>query len=355
VNRRTFLASSAALLGTPAFALGLRPAILGDDPLRITAAARGILYGAATNSQQLRDADFAAALVREAAILVPEYEMKRGMIEAARGRYDFTGADTLAAFARVHGLKLRGHPLVWHKRNPDWLIDIRDEAVLTDYITALVSRYRGRMHSWDVVNEAIQPGEPGNLRKTVWLDRVGPSYIDLAFHTARAADPQAMLVYNDWGCELGAPDNDRFRAATLDFLEGLRARDVPIDALGLQGHLGLQGAQVDQAKLAAFLSRVKAMGFKILVTEHDVDDNGGPSDIATRDRAVADASRRFLDVMLASSATVAVLTWGLTDRYLDPPDWRQRLAGWTPRRLPLDAALARKPMWRAMSDSLAAR
>jgi endo-1,4-beta-xylanase len=349
VNRRRFLASSAALFGTPAFAAGLRPAILGDEPLRITAAARGILYGAATSSQQLHDADFAAALVREAAILVPEYEMKRGVIEAVRGHYDFTGADTLAAFARVHGLKLRGHPLVWHKRNPDWLTDISDESVLTDYITALVSRYRGRMHSWDVVNEAIQPGEPGNLRKTVWLDRFGPSYIDLAFHTARAADPRAMLVYNDWGCELGAPDNDRFRAATLDFLEGLRARAVPIDALGLQGHLGLQGAQVDPAKLAVFLDRVKAMGLKILVTEHDVDDDGGPSDIVARDRAVADASRRFLDVMLANSATVAVLTWGLTDRYLDPPDWRQRLTGWTPRRLPLDASLARKPMWRAIS------
>ncbi len=355
MNRRGFLASSTALLGSRALAAGLRPAILDDEPLRTMAASRGILYGAATNSQQLRDADFAAALVRETAIIVPEYEMKRGVIETAPGQYDFTGADTLAAFARRHGLKLRGHPLVWHKRNPDWLTEPRDESVLTGYITALVSRYRGRMQSWDVVNEAIQPGEPGNLRPTIWLKRFGPSYIDLAFHAARAADPGALLVYNDWGCELGAPDNDRFRAATLDFLESAKARGVPIDALGLQGHLGLQGAQVDQAKLRVFLDRVKAMGLRILITEHDVDDDGGPLDVAARDRAVADASRRFLDVALANEAVIAVLTWGLSDRYLDPPDWKQRLAGWSPRRLPLDAALARKPMWQAMSRAFSAR
>jgi endo-1,4-beta-xylanase len=342
------LASAAALCASPAFAGVVA------EPLRAIAARRGLLCGAATSTNQLQNGDFATALVREAAIIVPEYQMKRGVIETAPGRYDFSGADALAAFARARGLKLRGHPLVWHKRNPDWLTEVRDEAMLTDYITALVGRYRGRIHSWDVVNEAIQPGAPGNLRETIWLKGLGPSYIDLAFHAARAADPAAMLVYNDWGCELGAPDNDRFRAATLDFLEGALARGVPIDALGLQGHLGLQGAQVNQAKLRAFLAQVKAMGLRILVTEHDVDDDGGPSDIAARDRLVADASRGFLDVMLDNSATVAVLTWGLSDRYLDPPTWRQKLEGWSPRRLPLDAALVRKPMWSAMAGAFGA-
>jgi endo-1,4-beta-xylanase len=329
VNRREFLIQSAA-------SAGLRGSIGSDEPLRVTAARRGILYGAATSTDQLRDADFAAALVREAAIIVPEYEMKRGVIEAVRGRYDFSAMDILAGFAKRHGLKLRGHPLVWHKRNPDWLTD-PGETELTGYISALVSRYR--LPSWDVVNEAILPGEPGNLRPTVWLKRFGPSYIDLAFHAARAGDPGAMLVYNDWGCELF----DRFRAATLDFLEKAKARGVPIDALGLQGHLGLSGMPVDQAKLRAFLERVKAMGLRILVTEHDIDDDGGPSDIALRDRAVADASRRFLDVVMGFDPA-AVLTWGLTDRYLDKPDWR---------RLPLDAALNRKPMWQALSRAFA--
>ncbi|MGH6871506.1 MAG: endo-1,4-beta-xylanase [Rhizomicrobium sp.] len=348
MNRREFLAGAAAAALRPSLDTGA-----GESALRNAAASRGLLYGAATSTGQLHDADFAAALVRESAILVPEYEMKRGVIEAVEGRYDFSGADALAGFAQRHGLKLRGHPLVWHKRNPDWLTGRRGEADLTGFVTAMAARYRGRIHSWDVVNEAIDITAPGNLRRTVWLESLGPSYVDLAFHAARAADPDALLVYNDWGCELGAADNDRFRAATLDFLEGLRARGVPVDGYGMQGHLGFQGAQVDQAKLRMFAGRVRAMGLKILVTEHDVDDDGGPDDPAARDRLVADTSRRFLDVMLDNAATAAVLTWGLSDRYLDPPGWKQRLAGWLPRRLPLDSALARKPMWQAMHAAFA--
>jgi endo-1,4-beta-xylanase len=339
VNRREFLLQSSAV--------ALRPSITGGQGLRD----QGKPYGTAASSFQLRDGDFAAALAREAAILVPEYEMKRGVIEPSPGRYDFSGVDKLLAFARAHAMQLRGHPLVWHKRNPDWLTEVGAESQLMGYISQVMSRYSGQFHSWDVVNEAIDVTAPGNLRQTIWLKRFGRDYIDIAFEAARAADPEAMLVYNDWGCELGAPDNDRFRAATLDFLEGARARGVPIDALGLQGHLGLSGPQVDQAKLAIFLDRVKAMGFKILITEHDVDDDGGAADPATRDRQVADASRRFLDV--AAPHAVAVLTWGLSDRYLDPPSWRQKLMGWSPRRLPLDASLARKPLWTVLSKELA--
>ncbi|HEY1630057.1 MAG TPA: endo-1,4-beta-xylanase [Rhizomicrobium sp.] len=326
MNRREFLLQSAALMtaGT-------------DGPLRAAAARRGLLYGAATNTTQLQDADFADALVREAAILVPEYEMKRGVVETRPGRYDFSGMDKLAGFARANGLKLRGHPLVWHKRNPGWLADAPE---LAGYIAAVMARYR--LHSWDVVNEAILPGAPGNLRPTIWLEKYGPSYIDTAFHAARAADPKTLLVYNDWGCELFDP----FRAATLDFLEKALARGVPIDAYGMQGHLGLSGAQVDQAKLRVFLDRLRAMGLRILITEHDVDDDGGPADIVLRDRAVADVSRRFLDVVLDNDAVIAVLTWGLSDRYLDRADWR---------RLPLDTALKRKPMWQAMSKAFSAR
>jgi len=128
---------------------------------------------------------------------------------------------------------------------------------------------------------------------------------------------------------------------------------VPIQALGVQGHLSAFGTQVDQKKLATFLESVRSMGLKILVTEHDVDDSGGPSDIAVRDAAVADASRRFLDVVLDNPAVDTVLTWGLSDRFVDPPGWRDRLAGRYPRPLPLDRDYARKPMWTAMAKAFA--
>lgn len=354
------LAGAASACTGRAFSQALRASIResGDAPLRALAARRGLVYGCAASSFELRDPDFAAALAREAGIIVPEYEMKRGVIEAARGQYDFSGADRLFAFARAHGMAFRGHPLVWHKRNPGWLeaaIEAeRDQALLTGYIAAVMQRYKTRAQSWDVVNEAISPqdGRPDGLRNNVWLKAFGPSYIDMAYRAAREADPSALLVYNDWGCEGGEKWNDRFRAATLDFLEGALGRGVPIGALGLQGHLQAFGPQVDQGKLRGFLSRVKSLGLRILVTEHDVDDSGGPSDIAARDRAVADASRRFLDVVLDNSATIAVLTWGLSDRFLNSPGWKARLIGFSPRTLPLDAGLQRTEMWQAMARAL---
>jgi endo-1,4-beta-xylanase len=364
VSRRSLLASVplGALAGASiARAMSLRPSILEDDTagLRRRAQTRGIGYGTAASSYQLRDHAFATVLAREAEILVPEYELKRGVIEQTRGRFDFLGCDALVQFAGARGMAVRGHPLVWHKRNPGWLdealLNWRDPDLLAGYVSKVVGHFRGSIHSWDVVNEAIAPadGRRDGLRESLWLKAFGPGYIDTAYHAARAADPTAMLVYNDWGCEAGAPDNDRFRAATLTFLEQSLARGVPIDALGLQGHLSAFGTQVDQDKLARFLGDVKSLGLRILVTELDVDDSGGPLEADARDRAVADATRRFLDVMLANRATVAVLTWGLSDRFLDPPGWRQRLEGYTPRMLPLDSELNRTPMWHAMARSFA--
>lgn len=331
-----------------------------ETTLRAAASAHGILYGSAASSPELGEDDFAAALAYEAGILVPEYELKRAIVEPSQGEYDFSGGDRLLAFARRNDMLFRGHTFVWYARNPAWLEDAvrnsRNESLITNYIQNVAGRYRGRVHSWDVVNEAIAPedGRSDHLRNSIWLEAFGPHYIDLAYHAARAADPGALLVYNDWGCELGAPWNDRFRAATLAFLEQALARGVPIDALGLQGHMKAFGTPVDQEKLRAFLVQVKAMGLRILVTEHDVDDSGGPSDITARDSAVADASRRFLDVMVDAGA-IAILTWGLTDRFLRSASWRASLAGYEPRMLPLDADLKPTPMWHAIAAAFATR
>ena len=365
LSRRTLLKTlslTPLARATAARAWPLRPSVLDGgarESLRTLAARRGVVFGSAAGSYQLGDSEFAAVLGREAGILVPEYELKRNLIEPSPGHYDFSGCETLVKFARNFGMGVRGHTLVWHASNPAWLPDAvqsrRDSSLMTDYIGTVMARFKNNIHSWDVVNEAIAPGDgrKDGLRNSFWLEAFGPAFIDDAFHAARAADPVAQLVYNDWGCEAGAPDNDRFRAATLSFLEQALARGVPIDALGLQGHLAAFGAKVDQTKLARFLDDVKAIGLRILVTEHDVDDTGGPSAADERDRAVADASRRFLDVVLANRATVAVLSWGLSDRFLHSPGLRQRLSGYSPRMLPLDAELNRKPMWHALAQSFA--
>ena len=317
----------AALLG------GLATAAQAQDvrSLKSIAAAKNLVFGTAAASYELKDADFTAALLRDAGQVVPEYEMKRAALQPRPGQYDFTGLDMLFGHAARGGMTLRGHPLVWYYANPPWLKAAlaarRDEKLMTSHIETLLRRYQ--LSSVDVVNEAIAPDGSG-LRPSLWLEAFGPGYIDMAFHAARAANPKTRLVYNDFGCEWGR--NDRFRAQQLKLLDGMIKRGTPIDALGLQGHLSAFGPKVDQPKLRAFLNEVHARGLAVLVTELDVDDSGGPPDAASRDRAVADEARRFLDVVVDFPNTVAVLTWNLSDRYVDPPDeaplkalgWRYR-------------------------------
>jgi endo-1,4-beta-xylanase len=361
LSRRAALGSVAGVLAcTPVAADLLRPSLIEvGASLRALAASKGLVFGAANNNFWLRDTDFAFAFLRDCAILVPEYELKRDLTEPEPGRYDFSASDVLLAFTKQHGLLFRGHPLVWYASNPPWLeaavATAKDEAIFTDYIRAAATHYRGRLHSWDVVNEAIEvaDGRADGLRASFWLKKFGPSYIDHAFTAARDADPSALLVYNDYGLESDTPDHDARRRATLRLLEGLIARGAPIGALGLQGHITAFGPKISQKKLAAFLSEVRATGLRILITEHDVDDGDGPADFAARDRAVADASRRFLDVALDNRATMALLTWGLSDRFLKADGVRNTLMRGTPRMLPLDVAMQPTPMRSAIAQALA--
>ena len=359
ITRRAALAGL-GLAPMAAQAQPLRPSLADEtSSLRALAASRGLVFGAATGNYQLRERDFASAFLRDCAILVPEYELKRDLTEPERGRYDFSAADALLAFAQANGMLFRGHPLVWYDSNPPWLeaavAGAADETIFTDFIRAAARHYAGRAHSWDVVNEAIEPkdGRPDGLRNSFWLRKFGPRYIDDAFRAARDADPGVLLVYNDYGLEEYGAEHDARRRATLKLLEGLIARGVPVGALGLQGHIMAFGQTVSQKKLAAFLSAVSAMGLRILITEHDVDDSGGPIDFTTRDSAVADASRRFLDVTLDNRATIALLTWGLSDRFLKPEGVRNTLLRGTPRMLPLDGTMQPTPMRAAVASALA--
>jgi endo-1,4-beta-xylanase len=350
------------MLATGASALAFPASAQDTRSLKAIAAAKGFAFGSAAASYELKDSDFAPVLLREAAQLVPEYEMKRGALETKPGVYDFAALDSLFAFAAKNHLSMRGHTLCWYYANPPWLASLlasrRDEKLLTNHIRTVLQRYP--MDSVDVVNEALAP--PGTatradgLRPSLWLDAFGPGYIDLAFHAARIAAPKVKLVYNDWGFEQGAADNDRFRAATLRLLDGMLKRKTPIDALGIQGHLSAFGNKVDQRKLRTFLQEIRDRGLIILITELDVDDTGGPHDTGSRDRAVADEARRFLDVALDNPATQAVLTWNLSDRYVDPPDeWKLKLLGWRLRKTPYDAQMRRKPLWDAMAQAFSAR
>lgn len=357
LTRRRTLAGLAALAGLPARAATLSLADI--------ARAKGLQFGTAIASRQLRDdAAYAAAVARDCMVVVAEAEMKWHVIEPERGTRRLGGADAIAAFAARQGLALRGHALVWPLagRLPKWIEAWPPadkgglEQALLAHIADLAGRYKGRIASWDVVNEALEARDQRSdgLRRSVLLDAFGEPYFDIVFRAAAAADPGARLVYNDYGLEHEIPWQIAKRAQLLALLERLRARGVPVQAVGIQAHLKA-GDAFDARAFAAFLARIAALGLAIEITELDVDDRALAADAAVRDRAIADLVRRFLDVCLAERATRVLLTWGLADHHswMNRPGWsRSRADGKPQRPLPLDRNLQGKPMWTAIAGAI---
>ncbi len=232
---------------------------------------------------------------------------------------------------------------------------------MLDRIHTLVGRYRGLVHSWDVVNEPIEPkdGRPDGLRKAVFLETLGPGYLDLAYHAAREADPGARLVVNEYDIELDTPAHEARRATLLALLERMRRSGTPVDAVGVEAHLtSVGGPPFSAARLRRFLADIAGLGLEIQITELDVTDEQAPADPATRDRLTADAYRRFLDAALDEPAVKMIVTWGLTDRYSwivrrETNQSRWRRDGLPSRPLPFDADLRAKPAYDAIAQAIA--
>lgn len=338
----------------------------GAPALGALAATRGLRFGAAVTARQLSSMpDLAEAIGSECTILVAESEMKWHVVEHTRGKRDTKGADAIVAFATERGMAMRGHTLVWPAKGrlPAWIENWPDgeasdlESALVAHVTEMAGRYRGRIESWDVVNEGIEArdGRSDGLRRSILLDRFDERYFDIAFTAARAADPGARLAYNDYGIEHEIPWQVAKRRHVLDLLERLVRRGVPVDTLGIQSHL-TASEPFDAAAFGRFLDEVAALGLAIEITELDVDDRRLPPAIEDRDRAAADFVRRYLDTCVARPAVRTVLTWGLSDRtsWINDPRWgRRRSDGLPSRPLPLDETLARKPMWHAIAAAIA--
>jgi endo-1,4-beta-xylanase len=286
-------------------------------------------------------------------------DMNRG----APGDDDYGPADTVAGFAVEGGLALRGHNLLWYYRTPHWFFTLpgRDaqRRAVVDRIKALAGRYRGIIHSWDVVNEPIEPkdGRTDGLRKAVFLDALGPEYLDLAYRTARETDPKARLVVNEYDVELDSPEHETRRTVLLNLLRRMQRSGTPVDTVGIQAHLTAAGGPpFSPARLRRFLADLAGLGLTIQITELDVTDAQAPADIAVRDQLIADTYRRFLDAALDEPAVKMVVTWGLSDRHswivrreTNEAKWRKD--GLPSRPLPFDADLRPTPAFAAMVDA----
>jgi endo-1,4-beta-xylanase len=326
--------------------------------LRYQAERAGMVYGAAAGVAQLKnDKAFAAHFIEECGILVPENELKWGTLRPAVNSYDFAPGDWLASFAQANNLLLRGHTLVWHENMPAWFSSTVNKknagTILQEHITTVVTHYAGKIHSWDVVNEAIClfDGLADGMRNTPWYQFLGPGYVETAFRYAAAADPEALLVLNQNHLAYDA----QCRSVTLSLLKKLRTAGAPIHALGIQAHLTADNPGFDPGEFRSFLHDVASLGLKILITEMDVADRNLPYDLATRDQIVAKTYSDFLTVVLREPSVIALLTWGLSDKYSWLADEMPRPDGAAVRPLPLDATYRRKLAWDAIAAAFASR
>ena len=348
-TRREFLRRAAALGAT---------AVSGVSAFATagTAAPAGERAGLIPNGSAVRagalatDMSYRRAIVANCDIIVPEGEMKWPDVHPARNRFDFENADALVDFARQHNIEIRGHTLAWYGGMPDWTNEIANRAEaeeeLVGHIETVVSRYRGDIPSWDVVNEPLTdwPEDANSLRPSIWTRQLGPDYIPIALRATARVDPGTRLVLNEYDIEY---KGDRFaarRKALIQLLRSLRDRDVPLHAVGLQSHLFGDRA-LDRDGLQAFLREITALKLDVLITELDVIDYEFPADIVARDARVAAIARDYLETVCDVVHPKALLTWGLSDRYTWVPTWFKRTDGLPNRPLPFDADLKPKPLF----------
>lgn len=317
----------------------------GELPLRLWAQRRDIHFGTAVAAQPLAgDPEYRALAAREFSMLTPENAMKMGPLRPSRDRFSWEQADAVVRFAEQHAQQVHGHALVWHEQVPRWLADgtwTREELleIMRDHITEVVGRYRGRVQLWDVVNEAVEAD--GSLRDTIWLRVIGSDYIEHAFRWAHEADPDAVLIYNDYNAEDMGTKSD----GVYELLRDLIERGVPVHGVGLQMHL-TAGATPTADDLRDNLGRLAALGLELHVTEADVRIRMP----ATPQRLELQAAnyRAMLEVALEQPQLRSWTLWGFTDRH-----------SWIPRQfrgygagLPWDEDYQPKPARAALVAAL---
>ena len=290
------------------------------------------------------DATYRRMVGEQFSTVTPENVMKWEVVEPQRGQYDFSAGDALVRFAEAHHQKVRGHTLVWHNQLPGWLTSgtwtpAQLRGILRQHIFAEVGHFRGRIWAWDVVNEAID--DNGGLRDTMWSRALGESYIADAFRWAHQADPKAILFYNDYNIE----GVNAKSTAVYDLVKRLRAEGVPIQAVGVQGHLSTQYPFPND--MVQNLRRFSALGLDTAVTEADV------RSVLPVDPAEVNAQAQGFSLMLQSCllvrSCVSYTLWGFTDKY----NWVPGVFPGEGYATPFDENFVPKPAYDTMRRDLA--
>jgi endo-1,4-beta-xylanase len=325
--------------------------------LREAADVRGILIGTAVRPSLFSESAYPTTLAREFNMVEAEDAMKWWTVRHTQDAFDFRAGDEIVRFAQAHGMKVRGHCLVWDHNNPEWLTEghfTRDQLsrLLHEHISTVMKHYAGQVFAWDVVNEALD--ENGRFKDSPWYNQPGigfagkdSAYVEQAFRWARETDPKALLFYNDNGAEGLGRKSDAVYAMVKDF----RQRGVPIDGVGLQMHI--TGTDLDTAAISKNIARLVALGLQVHITELDVslplDASGNPTSNDDLQRQ-ADVYSRILHACLENPACTAIQTWGFTDKY----SWiGSHSHGTRGAALPFDRSYKPKPAYNAIVNELA--
>jgi GH35 family endo-1,4-beta-xylanase len=339
MNRREFLKVAAAGLsasmlgGYVSDAPAASSATDTHGPTLNDASAHRFLIGMAGDIPgNYSDAEI--SLIRENfSIVTPENCMKPALVHPDETTWRFERPDALVKWCSENKIAVHGHTLVWHAQTGNWFFSGGDKAAITrrmkEHISTLVERYKGKIQSWDVVNEAIddrgntETAQSENLRRSPWLQNMGPEFLTLAYNFAHEADPDAKLYYNDYGIESGPK-----HASSMVLLKRLIKDGAPIHGVGIQGHWSTRGipySAIDQA-----ITDYASLGLKVSISELDVTIGGtsggqfgrrvgggrrntppSPEELQSQ----ADAYARLFSIFVKHKEVMERVTfWGLTDR-----------------------------------------
>lgn len=360
LNRRTLVMGAASLASSNALAVAF--AQPSKEGLATIAAKADIIYGAAAAREIFVDESYRKLYLNETKALTTDYALKFDALRQEEDKYQFEGADALVEFAAANKLLMRGHTLVWNENSPAWL-NTKSKAeigkVLDEHIDKVASRYKGRINIWDVVNEPFWPGHnaQGAYRKGVWYDALGKSYVARAFKRTAKIDPNAKLAINEAHTERSDELGLTIRFGLLRLIDELQSAGITLHAIGLQGHLQPQ-FPFDDAGYVKFLEQIAARKLEIHITELDIDDSTYMGSVSSRDKQAAERVYAFLSHVLSVPNVKMVSTWQLSDRYSwysDADVLKKSGATRTPRPLPFDADMMKKPMYFAIERALSER
>ena len=295
--------------------------------LAAAASQSGRYFGTAMTTGDINDSTQDATVRREFNMITPGNEMKPDATEPNQGQFNFTRGDQIYNWAIARGMRVRGHTLAWHSQQPTWMRNMSGSALrqaMINHINGVMAHYKGKLYAWDVVNEAY--ADSGGGRRDSNLQRTGNDWIEVAFRTARAADPSTKLCYNDYNIDNWSSAKTQ---GVYNMVKDFTSRGVPIDCVGFQAHF--TGGSSLPSNFQTTLASFAALGVDVQLTEVDVT-NADTNQYSGLTKACMNVPR-----------CAGITLWG----FRDSNSWRG-----SEHPLPFDGNNNKKPAYNAILDAL---